>query len=201
MKEANRRTLILASSSPRRQELIRSLGLAYTIRVSDADETMKDGATPVETVETLSLRKARTVYESMKPSDKGGGIIIGSDTIVVYDGKVLGKPSDEQEAFRMLRMITGNTHHVYSGVTCIDADTGKSVTAHRVTEVKMKRITDEQIYAYIATGEPMDKAGSYAIQGIGATIVEEIAGDYFNVVGLPLSLLSDMLLEYDVRVL
>jgi septum formation protein len=195
------RTLILASSSPRRQELIRSLGLPFVIRISDADETMREGATPVETVETLSLRKARIVYESMKPFNEEGGIVIGSDTIVVYGGNILGKPTDKQNAFQMLRKLQGNIHHVYSGVACVDADTGQFTVAHRVTKVKMKRLSDEQINAYIATGEPMDKAGSYAIQGIGATIVEEIEGDYFNVVGLPVSLLSDMLLEYGVRVL
>lgn len=200
MSHENVQTLILASSSPRRQELIRSLGLPYIIRVSDADETVEGEITPSEMVEMLSLRKAATVREQLRSSGEQG-VIIGSDTIVVFDGKVLGKPADEQDSFRMLKWLQGATHQVYSGIACVDAATGKQAVAHRITQVRMKPLSDEQIWRYIATGEPKDKAGSYAIQGLGATIVDSIEGDYFNVVGLPLSLLSDLLLEFDIRVL
>ncbi|MFD0694114.1 Maf family protein [Paenibacillus sp. GCM10027628] len=200
MNHTNRQTLILASSSPRRQELIQSLGLPYIIRVSDADETVEEKITPAELVELLSLRKASTVREMLSDSEKQG-IIVGSDTVVAYQGEVLGKPADEEDSFRMLKALQGTTHEVYSGVACVDADTGKHVVSHRVTRVTMKPMSDDQIRRYIATGEPKDKAGSYGIQGLGATIVESIEGDYFTVVGLPLSLLSDLLLNFDIQVL
>lgn len=200
MSNPHNQRLILASSSPRRQELIQTLGLPYIIRVSDADETVEGKMTPSEFVETLSLRKASMVREMLDADDKHG-IIIGSDTIVVYQDEVLGKPVDEHDAFRMLQALQGSTHQVYTGVACVDAATGKQVVSHRVTHVKMKTMSEAQILHYIATGEPKDKAGSYGIQGIGATIVEAIEGDYFTVVGLPLSLLSDLLLNFDIQVL
>ncbi|KQX49095.1 Maf family protein [Paenibacillus sp. Root444D2] len=200
MSHSPKQRLILASSSPRRQELIQSLGLPYIIRVSDADETVEEKISPAELVEVLSLRKAETVLEMLEASEKEG-IIIGSDTVVVYHDEVLGKPVDEQDSFRMLKALQGSTHQVYSGVACVDAATGKQVVSHRVTHVKMKSMSDAQILRYIATGEPKDKAGSYAIQGIGATIVESIEGDHFTVVGLPLSLLSDLLLSFEIQVL
>jgi septum formation protein len=192
--------LILASSSPRRQELIRSLGLPYEIISSNADESVDDKLTPAEIVEVLSLRKAQTVCEVIRSSDKQG-IVIGSDTIVVFEGQILGKPKDGKDSFRMLSALQGNTHQVFSGVACVDSQTGAFQVSHRVTNVTMKSLTDEQIRRYIATGEPQDKAGSYAIQGLGATIVEGIEGDYFNVVGLPLSLLSDLLKAYNIHIL
>ncbi|MDD9269867.1 Maf family protein [Paenibacillus sp. GCM10023248] len=196
----HKQRLILASSSPRRQELIQALGLPYIIRVSDADETVEGKITPAELVEVLSIRKASTVREMLDAADKHG-IIIGSDTVVVLHDEVLGKPVDEADSFRMLQALQGTTHQVYSGVACVDAATGREVVSHSVTHVRMKAMSDEQIRRYIATGEPKDKAGSYAIQGIGATIVESIEGDYFTVVGLPLSLLSDLLLNFDIQVL
>jgi septum formation protein len=197
---SNYPVLILASSSPRRQELIRSLGLPFKIIVSDADEHTAPTMTPAEIVETLSMRKAQAVFDRLKGREKEG-IIIGSDTIVVFEGKVLGKPEDEQDAFQMLHTLQGKTHQVYSGVACIDAVTGKHIVNHRMTSVTMKALSEQQIKRYINTGEPKDKAGSYGIQGLGATIVEKIAGDYFNVVGLPLSLLSDVLSEFGVEVI
>lgn len=200
MKATSHPTLILASSSPRRQELIQTLGLPYIIRVSDADESVDPGTTPAEMVEVLSLRKASTVREMLQ-AEQRQGIIVGSDTVVAFGGEVLGKPVDEQDAFRMLKALQGATHEVYSGVACLDAQSGEHAVAHRVTHVRMKPLTDEQIRRYIATGEPKDKAGSYGIQGLGATIVDSIDGDYFNVVGLPLSLLSDLLAHFDIRVL
>ncbi|MFD0871229.1 Maf-like protein [Chlamydia abortus] len=192
--------LILASTSPRRQELIRALGLPYEIVASEADETVADHLTPAEIVETLSERKARAVYERV-PSYPGRQIIVGSDTIVVYNGEPLGKPADREDARRMLSMLQGNTHHVFTGITCIEAGSGRSLTAHRMTRVTMKPLSERQIDRYIETGEPMDKAGAYAIQGLGATMVEAIEGDYFNVVGLSLNLLADMLYSFNIEVL
>lgn len=192
--------LILASSSPRRQELIRSLGLPYEVISSDVDETVDDQLSPAEVVEVLSLRKAQAVCELIDTSDKKG-IVIGSDTIVVFEGQVLGKPTDKQDSFRMLSSLQSRTHQVFSGIACVDSETGICKVSHQITNVKMKPLTNEQIHRYIATGEPRDKAGSYAIQDLGATIIEGIEGDYFNVVGLPLSLLSDLLKAFDIQVI
>ncbi|MBP1995922.1 Maf family protein [Paenibacillus eucommiae] len=200
MAQASHKLLILASSSPRRQELIRSLGWPFEIRVSEADETVEDLLSPAQIVEMLSLRKANAVYAQRSHSEPSA-VVIGSDTIVVFDGQVLGKPVDEEDSFRMLSALQGNTHEVFSGVACVDSATGEHIVSHRVTRVKMKPLSSEQIARYIATGEPSDKAGSYAIQGLGATIVEGIEGDYFNVVGLPLSLLSDQLKSFNIHVL
>ncbi|MDB5053463.1 MAG: Maf-like protein [Bacilli bacterium] len=193
------RTLILASSSPRRQELIRTLQMPVSIRVSHADETVPLGMAPSEIVETLSLRKALAVIEGS--SDLSDGIVIGSDTIVVCEGQVLNKPIDAEDAMRMLTLLQGRSHQVFSGIACVDLMSGKQMVCHRITKVTMRKLSLQQINRYIASGEPSDKAGAYAIQGLGATIIESIQGCYFNVVGLPLSLLSEMLSELGVEVL
>jgi septum formation protein len=195
-------SLILASSSPRRQELIRALNLPFSIQASDVDETITEVLSPVQIVETLSLRKAKVIADQVKSSQvQQNVIVVGSDTIVVFRDEVLGKPKDASDAARMLTMLQGNVHEVYSGVALIQIGSGETKVQHRQTKVKMKPLNAKQIANYIATGEPNDKAGAYAIQGIGATIVESIEGDYFNVVGLPLSLLSDMLSDMGVEVL
>jgi septum formation protein len=195
-----KRTLILASSSPRRQELIRTFQLPVQIEVSDVDEDYAPLTKPAEIVETLALRKALAISDKLK-SQPQDGIVIGSDTIVVYDNQILNKPVDDKDAMRMLNLLQGKTHQVFSGVACLDLMTGKQLIQHRMTEVTMRPLSVEQIQRYIASGEPRDKAGAYGIQGIGATIVDSIQGCYFNVVGLPLSLLSRMLNELDVDVL
>jgi septum formation protein len=194
------RILILASSSPRRQELIQTFQLPVRIQVSHADESYIPGTAPADIVETLALRKALAVAESLA-SESLDAIVIGSDTIVVYENQVLNKPVDDEDAMRMLIMLQGHTHEVFSGVACIDLKSGKRIIQHRRTEVTMRQLTVEQIRRYIASGEPSDKAGAYAIQGMGATLVDSIHGCYFNVVGLPLSLLSQMLGELGVDVL
>lgn len=204
MTAATEVTLVLASSSPRRQELIRSLMLPVTIQVSDVDETVPEGMEPAVIVEELSVRKARAVADRLPASSHEGGsrrIVIGSDTIVVLDGEVLGKPADKSDAEGMLSRLQGRSHQVYSGVACIDSASGDVRVSHRMTRVHMKPLRPDQITRYVETGEPMDKAGSYAIQGLGATIVDEIEGDYFNVVGLPLSLLAAMLSDMGIEVL
>ncbi|MEX2461494.1 MAG: Maf family protein [Paenibacillaceae bacterium] len=194
------RMLILASSSPRRQELIRTFQLPIRIEVSHVDEDYAPLSAPADIVESLALRKALAVAEKLKAQSLDG-IVIGSDTIVVYQNQILNKPIDEADAIRMLSMLQGQTHQVFSGVACIDLKSEKQSIQHRMTEVTMRNLSIEQICRYIASGESSDKAGAYGIQGIGATLVDSIQGCYFNVVGLPLSLLSEMLKELDVDVI
>jgi septum formation protein len=190
--ESNRNALILASSSPRRQELIRLLGYPVEVVPSDADESVEDGWAPARIVEELSLRKAVAVLERLP--ETSGGIVVGSDTIVVRDGQVLGKPRDDEEAAEMLRSLQGRPHEVYSGLALVDAASpDRRSVSHRMTRVWMKPLDERRIRNYVATGEPRDKAGSYAIQGFGATLVERMEGDYFTVVGLPVSLAADLL--------
>ena len=179
--------LILASQSPRRQELLKLLGLPFTVRVADIDETLGTCA-PEEAVAQLSRKKAEAVRRS---ADE---LVIGADTVVVLDGKVLGKPSDETDAFRMLRSLSGRRHQVMTGVTVLQGDRCTSVT--EVTEVSFRPLSDGDILSYIATGDPMDKAGSYGIQNGGALFVDGIHGDYFNVVGLPVCRLNLILKEF-----
>jgi len=191
--------LILASSSPRRRQLISALNLPFAAVAADVDESCEAGAKPPEIVEELALRKAAAVYGKLPPELAGqAGVIIGADTIVVCRGKVLGKPRDRAHAVEMLEMLQGKCHEVYSGLALIDAATGRTKTGHRRTVVRMKPMDRQRIERYAASGEPDDKAGGYAIQGLGAMLVDSIDGCYFNVVGLPLSLLCDMLAEFGV---
>jgi septum formation protein len=194
----NSRLIILASGSPRRRELLSLLGLPFEVISSDVDESTPPDFTPEMIVRSLALRKAEAVVPA---AAKRNAVIVGSDTIVVLDDKVLGKPVDEQDSRVMLGLLQGKTHQVYTGVACIGLPEGKILVEHRVTSVTMRALSEEEISAYIATGEPADKAGSYAIQGLGATLVEKIEGCYFNVVGLPLSLLGRMLSRVGISVL
>lgn len=198
MESDNSRLIILASGSPRRRELLSLLGLPFEVISSDADESTPPEFTPEMIVRSLALRKAEAAVPA---AGKRNAVIVGSDTIVVLDDKVLGKPVDEQDSRVMLGLLQGKTHQVYTGVACIGLPEGKILVEHRVTSVTMRTLSEEEISAYIATGEPADKAGSYAIQGLGATLVEKIEGCYFNVVGLPLSLLERMLSRVGISVL
>lgn len=189
-------SLILASSSPRRRELLQNLGISFAVKTSDVDETTAPGLSPEQVVTELSLRKAAAVAQQLTE-----GIVLGSDTIVVFQGQILGKPVDEKDAFRMLSMLQGQEHTVYSGVALLDAVSKREEVAYSHTQVKIRPLSKTEIESYIATKEPMDKAGSYAIQGIGATIVEGITGDYFTVVGLPLCLTAKMLSRFGVSIL
>ncbi|SEM67289.1 nucleoside triphosphate pyrophosphatase [Paenibacillus sp. OV219] len=197
------RQLVLASSSPRRQELVASLGLSLPVLIlsSDADESTPQNWSPAMIVEQLGLRKARASAELLSSEANKSSLIIGADTIVVLDGKVLGKPSDKNDAIRMLTALEGRQHEVYTGVALIEPATSCELVYHRMTRVTMKQLGEERIRRYVDSGEPLDKAGSYGIQGLGATMVERIDGCYFNVVGLPLSLLSDMLDEFGINVI
>lgn len=200
MKEKRNRRIILASTSPRRQELIASLRIPFDIVPSEADEDTPAEWSPDRIVESLALRKAEAVRRKLN-TDQSSGIIVGSDTVVVLEDLVLGKPVDHDDAVRMLTMLQGRAHRVFTGVACIDLASGAVKVSHRETKVSMKRLSPDAVKAYARSGEPMDKAGAYAIQGLGATLIEGIEGDYFNVVGLPLSLLSDMLSEMGMDVL
>jgi len=194
----NSRLIILASGSPRRRELLSLMGLPFEVITSEADESTPPDWTPEQIVRNLALRKAEAVVPA---AGERNAVIVGSDTIVVLDDAVLGKPVDELDSKDMLTRLQGRKHKVYTGVACIGLPDGKTIVDHRVTSVTMRAMTDEEIAAYIATGEPADKAGSYAIQGLGSTLVERIEGCYFSVVGLPLSLLGEMLSEFGITVL
>jgi septum formation protein len=187
------RTIVLASSSPRRQEIIRNLGLEALVIPSRVDEAVEPELAPAQIVEELALRKANSVAEEQTDS-----IVIGSDTIVVLDGNILGKPRDEADAFHMLQRLQGRAHEVYSGIACVDSSNKQYSVRHCRTVVHMKPLSEQQIKRYIATGEPMDKAGSYGIQGKGAVFIERLDGDFFSVMGLPVHLLYEMLLEFGI---
>lgn len=171
--------LILASASPRRREILTTLGIPHRVLVSDADETLPAGIAPADAVERLAARKAAAVAPLCAPDD----IILAADTVVAVDGDILGKPRDEADAAAMLRRLSGRAHVVYTGVALRRG--GRELIAHEATAVHFAPLTDDDIAAYLATGEPMDKAGAYAIQGRAARFIEGIEGDYFNVVGLP----------------
>ncbi|MDN4605790.1 septum formation protein Maf [Chryseobacterium mucoviscidosis] len=200
MDKTKQRRIILASTSPRRKELIASLHLAFEVIPSHADEDTPPEWTPEQTVQELAMRKALAVYRGLEGREQDA-VIVGSDTVVVLDGDILGKPVDEADAERMLSRLQGRVHRVFTGVACIDANNGQSMVQYRQTDVTMKELSEATIRAYVQTGEPSDKAGSYAIQGIGASLIDRVEGCYFNVVGLPLSLLSDMLDGFGIHVL
>ena len=169
--------LILASQSPRRREMLALMGYAYEIVVSDADEHVPPCA-PAEFVERLALRKAEAVFASY-----GDCCVVGADTIVYLDGSIIGKPADASDAFRILRTLSGRTHTVYTGVAVLSGT--RRIVFHDAAEVTFAPLSDEEIHAYIATGEPLDKAGAYGIQGPGSLLVERLEGCYFTIIGMP----------------
>jgi septum formation protein len=172
--------VILASGSPRRRELLTQADIEYEVCPADIEENTNE-TLPAKVVEDLSRQKAMAVA-----ADHVGQIVLAADTVVAFDDKILGKPADEEDAFRMLTELSGRTHQVYTGVTIV-AEDGSIKTFSECTDVTMYENSEEQIRAYIESGEPMDKAGAYGIQGLGAVLVERISGDYNNVVGLPLA--------------
>lgn len=176
--------IILASKSPRRKELLSIITTDFKIKTADVDETLPENIAPDRAVEYLSKIKA-------EPFADKNDIVIGADTIVAADGKILGKPKDKDDAYSMLKMLSGKEHSVFTGVTVIKNN--KAQTFSVETKVKFFALTDDEINAYIKTGEPFDKAGAYGIQGKGSLLVEKINGDYFNVVGLPVSRLAKIL--------
>jgi septum formation protein len=186
--------LILASASPRRQELLQSLGVEFRIVPSDLDEVLAPGPL-ADAAARLALDKARAVASRV-----GEGVVLGADTIVVIDDTPLGKPVDSDDARAMLRRLRGREHQVITGVAVIDAASGRARSTSVVSCVTMADYADAEIDAYVATGEPMDKAGAYAIQGQGSALVAGLSGSFSNVVGLPLDETAALLAEFGVPV-
>jgi septum formation protein len=190
--------LVLASASPRRRELLTQAGYSFTVQPAHIPEDPRQGEDPIAYVGRLAREKAEAVFRETGNSEQGtvnsgSGelVVLGADTTVTVDGQILGKPEDAVDAARMLRMLAGRTHLVMTGVAVVTAT--RTEVAAEVTAVRFLSLSDAEIAEYIATGEPMDKAGAYAIQGRAAKWIPRIDGDYFNVVGLPLALVSTML--------
>ncbi len=192
----NNKKIILASGSPRRKELLSQIGLSFTVRVSEADEHTEE-TKPEKLVCILSERKALAVWDELTEEEKKESILIGADTVVAVDDRILGKPADETEAFRMIELLQGRSHQVYTGVTILRqgglqplADETNTCSIQKKqffekTDVLVYPMSEEEITAYVKTGEPLDKAGAYGIQGSFAAYIQGINGDYSNVVGLP----------------
>lgn len=203
--------IILASASPRRKELLEQIGISFEICPAKGEERITKSV-PHEVVEELASQKAievasmvrtyaETHQELVTPSDL---MVIGADTIVSCGGQILGKPKDERDACHMLKLLSGGTHQVYTGVSIVLLDaSGKAgqVTFHEKTDVTMRAMSEEEIRRYVATGEPMDKAGAYAIQGLAAMFVIGLDGDYYNVMGLPVCPLAMILRKFGVKLL
>lgn len=188
--------IVLASASPRRRELLEQIGIKFDIVVSNEPEDEIDKSlSPENYASELALMKACNVAKKLTGTKRKDSLIIAADTVVYSDGKILGKPKDSDDAFRILKSLSGKAHEVYTGICVMRLTDGYATSKSIKTTVKFKELTDKTIKAYIKTGEPADKAGAYGIQGRGAVLVEEICGDYFNVVGLPLSALYDVLIS------
>jgi len=183
--------LILASNSPRRRELLDNVGIGYIPDPADVDESVLPGEPAEKYVRRLALAKAETTA-----ARHGSGLVLGADTVVVLDGDILGKPASAGEAAEMLGRLSGREHVVMTGVALVDAETGRSAVDVESTRVRMASLSRDEIEMYVATGEPMDKAGAYGIQGRASVFVEGITGCFFNVVGLPLARLDRMLKNF-----
>ena len=188
--------IVLASGSPRRKALLEQICLEFTIDTCVREETGFTGWEPHRLALEISLKKAQSVVGRYPDA-----VIIAADTFGVIEGRIIGKPHSESDARAMLASLSGKTHTVITGFTVLDTLTRKTVSQSVETAVHMKRITGEEIEAYVKTGEPLDKAGAYAIQGLGAVLVDKIEGDYFNVMGLPLCALAEVLKGFGVHVL
>jgi septum formation protein len=184
--------LILASRSPRRQEILERLGVEFTVRPADVDEGELPGLAPRELAMTLAARKAAAAARGLER-----GLVLGADTIVVLDREVLGKPAGPAEARAMLGRLAGRSHVVTTGLALIDVESGARCLNWEDTVVHMRAASAEEIAAYVATGEPLDKAGAYGIQGLGAVLVDRIEGCFYNVMGLPVARLHGMLREME----
>lgn len=189
--------IILASNSPRRKDLLNQIGIKFEIMPSDIDEDLSvlEG-TINDKLEQLAFMKAKHIAEKIDE-----GLVIGADTVVVIDDIILGKPVNEEDAYKMLKLLNGRTHQVITGISVIDAKNNEYKTDHVATLVEFNDMSDQEIWSYIKSKEPMGKAGAYGIQGLGALLVKHVSGDYFNIVGLPLNTLNNMLLEFGYRIL
>jgi septum formation protein len=188
--------IILASASPRRYELLKQIKIPFTVQVSKINENKIKMGKPQNWVQNLALEKALDVAQSIDE-----GLVIGADTVVVKENRVLGKPLTSEEAMSMLNFLSGSTHQVMTGIAIVNAVNQRIFTDVEITTVKFRNLTEQEIYSYVASGEPMDKAGAYGIQGLGALLVEGITGCYFNVVGLPLNKLALGLKKFGMEVL
>ncbi len=188
--------IILASASPRRKEILKKAGLKFKVDESDYEEKMDAVIGPHELAALHALGKAKAVAVK-----HGDAIIISADTIVVLKNRVFGKPRSKKEAREMLRILSGRAHTVITGYTIMDTGSGKKLTRWVESKVFFKRLTNDEIDAYIESGEPLDKAGAYGVQGLGAVIVRKIEGDFFNVMGLPLSSVAKDLRKFGIKVL
>lgn len=188
-------SIILASASPRRKELLSLIGIRnFEIIPSHKEEDHAPDMSPEETVKAISLTKARDIAEG-----RWNDVIIAADTLVCLDGVLLGKPADKEDARRMLRLLSGARHTVYTGVSVISG--GKELSEYEASDVFFRDMTDDEIESYIGSGEPMDKAGAYGIQGLGSVFVRKIEGDYFNIMGLPVHRLCLMLKHFGIDVI
>lgn len=188
--------IILASASPRRKELLEKIGLKFEAEPSGHEEAIPSGAEPHEFSQKISLEKAKVIA-----SKHENAIVIAADTIIVLGNKIMGKPHTETEARKMLEAINGRSHYVITGFSIVDTGRNKTLSRSVETKVSIKKLTPAEIDAYVRSKEPLDKAGAYAIQGLGAVIVEKIEGDYYNVMGLPLNALTEALKEFGITIL
>jgi septum formation protein len=189
--------MVLASKSPRRREILENIGVEFDIVESNVDEAFDPCMSPCDIVKYLAYKKAQSAAKDIKYD----ALVIGADTIVVSGSDIMGKPENEEQAFDMLKKLSGKWHNVYSGISVIETGSGMYFADYEVTAVKIRQLSDEDIHRYINTKEPFDKAGSYAIHGIGSLIVERMDGCYFNVVGLPVFKLSNILGRFGVNLL
>lgn len=183
--------IILASASPRRKELLETAGISFTVKVADVEEVIEKNMSADKVVMSLALQKASAVAK-----DNPDAVVIGADTVVVLDGEILGKPKSEENAVELLMMLSGRVHTVYTGVAIIEGEKVKNFC--EATQVEFHPLEKKEIEAYVATKEPMDKAGAYGIQGRGCVLIKKINGDYFNVVGLPVSAVYRELRDFNV---
>lgn len=188
--------IVLASASPRRKELLEQIGLEFEVDPSNHDEDVQPGLSPHELARQLSLEKARTVV-----ANHVNAIIIAADTFIVSGSRIMGKAHTDSEAHEMLSWLNGKTHSVITGFTIVDTEDNRTVTSSIETMVQMKKMTSREIEAYVASKEPLGKAGAYAIQGLGAVMIDRIEGDYSNVVGLPLCAVAENLKQFGIDIL
>jgi len=188
--------IVLASASPRRKELLTLAGLKFIVDAGNYEEDLALGLKPHDLAKFLSREKARAVSHKYR-----NAIIIAADTFIVFRNELLGKPHTDREAVRMLTLLSGKSHAIITGYTVLDTKSGRTLSRSVETEVWFKRLSPAEIRAYVKTGEPLDKAGAYAIQGKGSLIVKKIDGDYCNVIGLPLATLAETLKTFGIRVL
>lgn len=183
--------IILASASPRRKEILENTNTKFEIIKSEIDEVILENELPSQVVMRLAFEKSIDI--ALKHPDS---LVIGADTVVVLNNNILGKPKDSSDAFNMIKQLSGKTHQVITGISLINLNANQKISDYVVSNVKFKNLSEEDIKDYIQTNESLDKAGAYGIQGFGAMLVEEIQGDYFNIVGLPISRLSDLLKKH-----